>query len=87
MEIPLLFLLFVQYANSNRSCQYPFIGPIYTILESVVTIDFNLNVGTIFVEKNFSETSFIAIHHSSFHNGLSNFLLKLNQDSSFMIIG
>jgi hypothetical protein len=37
-------------------------------------------------KRKFFEGSLIAIHHSSFLSGLSIFLLKLDQDSSFLMI-
>jgi hypothetical protein len=56
-------------------------------LKLILAIDFNLKLGTIFIEENFSEGGLIAIHCSSFFNGLSIFLLKLGLYSSFIIIG
>jgi len=52
-----------------------------------LAIDFNLKVGMIFIEENFPERCFTTIHHPSFFNGLSIFLLKLSLDFSFVIIG
>ncbi len=54
------------------------------ILELALAIDFNLKVGTIFIEKNFFEG--VAFHLSNFLNYLSIFLLKLSLDFSFVII-
>ncbi len=71
MEILLPSLLFVQYANFSRYCEYPFVGPLCTILESMVAIDLNLKVGIIFIEENFFEGGLTAIHCSSLFNGLS----------------
>jgi hypothetical protein len=74
METPLPSFLFVEFANSNKSCQYPFGGLHCIILELALAINFNFKVDTIFVKKNFSKRGIIAIHYSSFFNGLFIFL-------------
>jgi hypothetical protein len=85
MEIPLHSFLFVESTNSNKSCQYPFVSPLYTILESTLAINFNFKVDTIFVKMNFSKGGIIVIHCSSFLNGLFIFLLKPSLDYYFVI--
>ncbi len=78
-------LLCVQYVSYNISFEYPFVGPLCTVLEIIVAIDFTLEVGIIFIEENFSKGCMIAIHRPSILNGLSLFLLKPTQCSSFII--
>jgi hypothetical protein len=51
METSLPSFLYVQYVNSNKYCKYPFHGPLCTILEITLTIDFNFKVDTIFVKQ------------------------------------
>jgi hypothetical protein len=85
METPLPSFFSIESTNSNKSCQYPFVDPLCTILESTLAINFNFKVDTIFVKKNFFEGGIIVIHCSSFLNGLFIFLLKPNLDSSFII--
>jgi hypothetical protein len=52
MENLMFSLLCVQYVSYNRSYEYPFVGPLCTVLETIVAIDFTLKVGIIFIEKN-----------------------------------
>jgi hypothetical protein len=53
METSLPSFLHVQYVNFSKYCKYPFLGPLYTILETTLAIDFNLKVSTIFVKEFF----------------------------------
>lgn len=62
METSLPFFLYVQYVNSSKYCKYPFLGPLCTILETTLAIDFNLKVSTIFVEYIFFEVGLVTIH-------------------------
>lgn len=77
MENLMFSLLCVQYVNYSRSFEYPFVGPLYTILEIIVAIDFTLKVGIIFIKENFSKGCIIVIHRPSILNGLS-ILVKAN---------